>query len=297
MPNQLFKRFKKHPISVRDLEDFLGVEESKVPKNRPYAWYMFVMTADGIGSLAEKSYPNRSIGLGGTGVALRQFLNKRAEVKGATVDADLLQYGRAIADAVLIGSNVLRAEPSLNLMPWDKRFMDYRTGLGKGKPINIIVTGHGFDADEMKKYPILRSKEVRTLIATSEMGYKHIMKEMRSLKDRDKITAAFKTFGKKKVDFKKLFKTLREKPYSVKFIDVEGGPDIAGQLIREKLIDEYRITVSPGIAGYMNSEEKNRPGSVKENFMPDQIQIMSLEKIGNSVSHVFLRYRIIHRSK
>jgi riboflavin biosynthesis pyrimidine reductase len=293
MVNQKFKEFKKTPIQISDLETFYNIANSSVTRDRPYSWYVFVMTADGIGSFLDGSYPDYMIGLGGSGIALKQFLGKRSEAKGAIADAYILQYGRAVADAVLIGSNVLRAEPNLIMAPWDKKLIAYRAKLGKAKPINIVVTGKGFSSKEMEKYPLFKSKDVKTIIATSQKGYKFMMGQLAMLKNKDKITAQFKVFGKKTVNFKILFSALRKKPYSIRFLEISGGPDIAGQIIRQGLLDEYRITISPGIAGFMDSKGTNRPGPVNENFKPADMPTMSLDKIGNYGSHVFLRYKMV----
>ena len=178
-----FKEFKDHPVPIRELEVFLRLDEKRIPNERPYAWYMFVMTADGIGSLAERSYPNRSVGLGGTGLALRHLIGKVPEAEGAKADADMLQFGWAVADAVLGGANLLRAEPTLKMAPWDKRFLDYRARLGKDRLTNIFLTANGFSAEEMKGYPILRSKDLRVIIATSENGHARMMAELKKLDD------------------------------------------------------------------------------------------------------------------
>lgn len=286
----ILKEFSQVPVPIKEMEEFYAIEDKNIPLNRPYIWYMFVMSADGVGSLLERAYKDPGIGLSGPGIALKQFRDRRPEAIGAYVDSELLQYGWAIADAVLAGSGVLKAEPYLTWMPWDKRFLDYRRDLGKDAALRVVVTGSGFTAKEME-YPVFRpdNKTFATLIATSESGYERMQREMESM--HHKPTAEFRIFGEERVDFKKMLKVLRGE-YKVKFLDLQGGPDIGGQFLNDELVDEYRITISPGIAGSINSEGKQRPTPVKTSFGPENLLTMSLLGLGVHGSHTFHRYKV-----
>ena len=285
----IYKEFTL-PISIEDMKQFYTIEEKKIPRSRPYVWYMFVMSADGVGSLKEENYHDKGIGLSGPGLALKQFRDTRPEARGAYADWRLLQYGWAIADAVASGSGVLKAEPNLTWMPVDPDLSEYRTALAKELPLRVLITGNGFSAKEMS-YPVFRPEGFRTLVATSERGYERMQNEMASVKEEP--TAEFKTFGSDRVDFAEMLRILR-KEYNVKLLDLQGGPDIAGQFFEQGLVDEYRLTASPAIAGSINSEGKQRPGPVKTGFGPESIVTMELVGLGVSGSHTFHRYEVRH---
>jgi riboflavin biosynthesis pyrimidine reductase len=281
-------RFSKLPVPIEEMEKFYSVH--KMPHNRPYTWYMFVMSADGIGSLVEKAYHDTGIGLSGPGIALKHFRDSRPEAIGAYVDWRLLQYGWAVADAVASGSNVLKAEPELLWLPFDGDLLDYRQALGKEAPLRVLITGNGFSSEELS-YPVFRPDgRFNTLIATSEKGYQRMQRELEHVKGPEP-TAEIKAFGSERVDFEELVRVLHRE-YAVKHLDLQGGPDISGQFFKKKLVDEYRLTLSPTIVGGINSEGLPRPGPVKTSYGPEDLITMNLIKEGTYGSHKFLRYEV-----
>lgn len=288
----LLKSFSSKSPGIPEMAEFYKIGAVR-KADLPYLWYMFVATADGIGSLKEEDYGDRSIGLSGAGIALRQFRDKNPDAIGAYVDWGLLQYGWAVADAVLGGSGILKAEKNVTWMP-EQRFLDYRRSLGKGEPLRVVVTGRGFDAEEMR-YPIFKQNGFRTLVATSKMGMERMESEMRSMPEQDRPRVEIKAFGDERVDLASMLKYLRRER-DIKKVDFEGGPDLAGQLLKARLIDEYRLTTSPAIAGSLNSKGLQRPGPFKGSFSPDELPVMELLKIGLYGSHTFNRYKFRYKA-
>lgn len=237
--------------------------------------------------LKEASYPDKSIGLSGPGLALAHMKDKRPEAVGAYADWRLLQYGWAAADALASGSGVLKAEPGLTWMPADRDLITY---MSEKNPLRVLITGNGFSAEELG-YKVFRPEGFRTLVATSQRGYEKIQQEMSRMPEAQRPQAEFRTFGDKRVDFKELLRVLRQE-YDVRTLDLQGGPDIAGQFFKEGLVDEFRLTVSPAVAGYMNSAGEQRPGPVKASFGPEELRTMGLVAVGHSGSHLFLRYKV-----
>lgn len=278
--------------SIKVMEDFYKVSEAELQhdkyKDRPYIWYMFVMSADGIGSLKEKSYPDKGIGLSGPGIALAHKKTEHNAASGAYTDWRMLQYGWAVADAVIAGSGIIKAEKDLLWLPDDDDLIKLRDNYSK--PLRVLITGNGFNKEELG-YAIFHTEKVRTMIATSEKGYNRMKNIIDSMIEKDRPKAEIKTFGQNTVNIDDLLKTLK-KEYNIKTVDLQGGPDVAGQFFKNNSVDEYRLTLSPTIAGSLSSQNEIRPTPVKTNFLPDELQAMKLEYLGLSNNHVFLRYLI-----
>jgi riboflavin biosynthesis pyrimidine reductase len=98
------------------------------------------------------------------------------------------------------------------------------------------------------------------------------------------------------VDLTKAVAILR-KDYNTKLLDIQGGPVLAGGIVKAMLVDEVRLTVSPQIMGDLNSEGKRRPGFVTGvHFGIEDSPLAELEALGVSGSHIFLRYLMNYRS-
>lgn len=286
--SERYHRFSQADVPINEIKHFYKIPIKELPIDRPYVWFMFVQSADGIGSLMEAKYPDPKIGLSGPGIALRQFSGRRTEAAGSETDHRLLEAGWAFADAVIAGSGILKAEPFLTWMPEYSDLVDYQKRK-KALPIRVLVTGRGFDKEQLQN-PVFHPKGFRTLVATSETGFDFMEKQKKSI-DQNPPTAEFRSFGSERVDFKELLRVLK-KEYEVKLLDLQGGPDISGQFFKGHLVDEYRLTIAPAIAGYLNSQGEHRPQSVKASFTPDELITMNLRKIGIFQDHLFLRYKV-----
>lgn len=276
--------FEDPKVSIEQLSEFYKVEGS------PHTYLMFVTTIDGI------AVPLESGQQGGSEIALRQLKDNPIAAGGLT-DNRALQYGWATADAVIGGAGILRDNPDATWYPRDKDLQDFLAKRGR-KPVRAVVTGKG-EVD--LNHPVFNPKkeEWRPVIFTTKKGEEKLKSQERQLRVRgDKSSKVLKTYaiGDTSVDLVRAVGILREE-YKARLLDIQGGPILAGQMIKTMLVDEVRLTVSPQIMGDLNSKGKRRPSFVAElHFGLDDSALAELEGIGVSGSHIFLRYLMNYRS-
>ena len=136
---------------------------------------------------------------------------------------------RSKVDAILVGKNtVIRDDPLLTV-----RF-------SKGKnPIRIILDSTGTISNKSK---ILKtSNKVKTIIVVSK---KITKKNLQKLK---KFPVEILIVGENQVNIKSLIKNLGKR--KIKTILLEGGGTINWEFIKNNLVDEFFITVTPFILG------------------------------------------------
>jgi riboflavin biosynthesis pyrimidine reductase len=276
--------FEDPNVSLDQLSEFYKVEGA------PHTYLMFVTTIDGT------AVPLESGQRGGSEIALRH-LKANPIAAGGLTDNRALQYGWATADAVLGGAGILRDNPAATWYPRDKDLQDLLTK-GARKPIRAVVTGSG-EVD--LNHPVLNPKkdEWRPVIFTTEKGEEKLKNQAKEIRVRgDRSLRVLKTYaiGDASVDLAKAVSILREE-YKTKLLDIQGGPILAGQMVKTMLVDEVRLTVSPQIMGDLNSEGKRRPSFVAGlHFGLDDSALAELAGIGVSGSHIFLRYLMNYRS-
>ena len=157
-------------------------------------------------------------------------------------DRFLMGLLRACADAVLLGAGTLRATPGHHwtaehvfpdLAP---EFGELRSRLGREAPPRLVVlTASG---SLPTSHPAVVAGA--TIVTTAEGAS--------ALKGRLPDTCDLVEVGRSgSVDMKRAVGEMRQRGYSV--ILTEGGPHVAGDLIKANLLDEAFITVSPVIAG------------------------------------------------
>ena len=136
---------------------------------------------------------------------------------------------RSKFDAILIGKNTLEIDDPL---------LTVRGVKGKN-PVRVILDSR---ATIHKNSKILRScSKIPTIIVISKMAKK---KNLEKLK---KFPVMVKVCGKNKINIKNLLKFLKEK--KIKNILVEGGGITNWSFVKENLVDEAIITITPYIIG------------------------------------------------
>jgi riboflavin biosynthesis pyrimidine reductase len=275
--------FEDPNISIDQLSEFYKVEGS------PHTYLMFVTTIDGIAVPLE---PGQR---GGSEIALRHLKDNPIAAGGLT-DNRALQYGWATADAVLGGAGILRDNPAATWYPRDKDLQDLLTK-GNRRPVRAVVTGRG-EVD--LKHPVFNPKkdEWQPVIFTTKIGEEKLKNQAKRQVQGSKHLLPSKTYaiGDTNVDLAKAVEVLR-KDYNAKLLDVQGGPILAGEVVKAMLVDEIRLTFSPQIMGDLNFEGKRRPGFVTGiHFGIEDSPLAELEAIGVSGSHIFLRYLMNYRN-
>ena len=136
---------------------------------------------------------------------------------------------RSKFDAILVGKNTLEIDDPL---------LTARGVKGKN-PVRVILDSR---ATIHKNSKILRScSKIPTIIVISKMAKK---KNLEKLK---KFPVMVKVCGNNKINIKNLLKFLKEK--KIKNILVEGGGITNWSFVKENLVDEAIITITPYILG------------------------------------------------
>src|SRR6267378_3455778 len=233
---QLFE----HPnLSIDQLSEFYKVEGS------PHTYLMFVTTIDGIAVPLE---PGQR---GGSEIALRHLKDNPIAAGGLT-DNRALQYGWASADAVLGGAGILRDNPSATWYPRDKDLQDLMRNRNR-KPVRAVVTGGG-EVD--LRHPVFNPKngEWHPVIFTTRKGEEKLKDQAKRLGAQEHQAvepAKMYPIGDTSVDIGKALGILRN-DYKANLLDIQGGPILAGKVVKAMLVDEIRLTVSPQVIGDLN---------------------------------------------
>lgn len=285
----MYKEFTSTNPSIEEMEDFFSIPKEHIPKDRPYIWFMAVKSRDGRLSFKEFDYKNPAIGLSGPGIALAHLREVTPIAAGSLLDFRFLQYGWAVADAVIGGSGIIRAEPKNSWTVSLKDLIEYRTNvLKKNKnPIQVVLTAKGLERDLLTS-PIFNSKDITSIIATSKEGADAMGDYIGS------ISSKVEVFGDKRVDINKMLLRLRQH-YGVRLVDFQGGGKIANEFRRLGLIDEARITDSPVSIGSLNSRGETRPGLFEgEGSSPDNVVLHDNIALGKYGSYFFIRDRLVY---
>ena len=144
-------------------------------------------------------------------------------------DLTRLHKLRSQVDAIIIGKNTVNKDDPLLTVRYSK---------GKN-PIRIILDSHGTISNKSK---ILQtSNKVRTIIVVSK---KITKKNLQKLK---KFSVEIMIVGENQVNIKSLIKILSKR--KIKTILLEGGGTINWEFIKNNLVDEFFITITPFILG------------------------------------------------
>jgi riboflavin biosynthesis pyrimidine reductase len=246
------------PVDLKHLYGRLGFADRVVYAN-------FVSSIDGVVTLGSK-------------------LSAGSVISGKEAsDRFVMGLLRACADAVVLGAGTLRATPGHLWTPAHvypalaTEFTALRSALGRSaEPTLVVLTGSG-DLDFA--HPAL----VRgAIVMTTSPGAKKIGARLPS-------SCELVVLGKgKRLDIGKAVGEMRGRRLEV--LLSEAGPHVTGQLVREGLLDEVFLTVSPVLAG--RGKEK-RLGMVEGiELLPAKgawSKLLSARQHGN---YLFLRYGV-----
>jgi riboflavin biosynthesis pyrimidine reductase len=256
-----------------ELDSLYGPLQFPLHAGLPYVIANFVSTLDGVVSL---EIPGHAGG---------------GEISGFNLH-DRLVMGmlRAVADAVIVGAGTLRAVAADHL--WTAAYIfpalagayqQLRTALGKPEsPLNVIVSASG-KVDLSQR--VFQSGEVSALIVTTLQGQKRLQQQ--PLPPSVQVVAV-KSESSGEISARAVLEAVGSlRPSSV--ILVEGGPQLMGNFLAEKCLDELFLTFAPQVAGREKPDE--RPGFVTgKKFAPEQPLWGALTGAKRAGSHLFLRY-------
>jgi riboflavin-specific deaminase-like protein len=218
------------------------------PDDRPYVVLNMASTADG------------RVAIGG----------RSAPVAGSA-DRELFHELRTQADAVMAGAGTARVERYRRITKTPElRAKREREGVSP-EPLAVLVSGR---LDLPADLPLLQDPDSRVAV----------------------ITAVDETLEGVQADVSYLLEpvtrelapslhTLRTE-YGVRSILCEGGPHLNSSLLREGLVDELFLCVSPRIAG-----DPAEPASVEGAALPGPLDL-ELISLHEAEQHVFFRYRV-----
>lgn len=203
-------------------------------------------------------------------------------------DRMLMGILRSMADIVIVGAGTLRSVPDhlwtaeYIYPPLAEEYRRLRSSLGKEKsPLNVIVSASGNIDPGLR---VIKSGEVPVLIVTTTQGGEQLNRQ--SLSPSIKVIAAAESSLL-------TASTLLDATYRVhksEIILVEGGPQLMGDFLAERCLDELFLTLAPQVAGRDGGPE--RPGLVSGKiFAPENPLWGTLLSIKRSESHLFLRYK------
>ncbi|MGC8833385.1 MAG: RibD family protein [Armatimonadota bacterium] len=241
-----------------DVEDsvFRVYNPASIPRgvDRPYIYVNMAMTLDG------------KVHLGRPGYLL----------SGSPADRRSMAELRAAADAVMIGAGTLRVDnPVLGVCFEDLR--EYRTALGMDvDPLPVVVTASG-RIDENAR--VFRTGSGRAAVLTCSQADRSLLSVLEA-------EAEVLVVGDECVDLQEAVRVLGRE-FGVARLLVEGGPNLVANLLRERLVDEFFITLVPIVKG-----GKDTPTLVEgEGFGHRELPELELVSVLEAGGELFLRYR------
>jgi 5-amino-6-(5-phosphoribosylamino)uracil reductase len=219
------------------------------PADRPYLVLNMAATADGRVSIGGRSAP----------------------VAGSA-DRELFHELRTQADAVMAGAGTARVERYRRITKTPElRAKREREGVAPD-PLAVLVSGR---LDLPADLPLLQDPDSRVLIVTA------VDEELDGV--RADVSYLLEPVTR---ELAPSLHTLRTE-YGVRSILCEGGPHLNSSLLREGLVDELFLCVSPRVAG-----DPTQPASVVGDALPGPLDL-ELISLHEAEQHLFFRYRVV----
>jgi riboflavin-specific deaminase-like protein len=218
------------------------------PADRPYVLLNMAATADGRVSIGGRSAP----------------------VAGSA-DRELFHELRTQADAVMVGAGTARVERYRRITKTPElRAKREREGV-MPDPLAVLVSGR---LDLPPDLPLLQDPDSRVVIVTA------VDEKLDGVQaDVDYLLEPVTR------ELAPSLHRLRTE-YGVRSMLCEGGPVLNSSLLREGLVDELFLCVSPRIAG-----DPAEPASVEGQALPGPLDL-ELLSLHEAEQHLFFRYRV-----
>lgn len=192
---------------------------------------------------------------------------------GSEEDRRRMRLRRQECDAVLMGASTLRA--------FKKPCFAWGGGRREDlvEPVNVVLSSRlqGIDPD----WPFFRSDDIRRILL---VGEKVSARRVESFADRSRVVVLGKPTARLPMG-RRIVKALEQE--GIERLLVEGGGEVMWHFVRENLIDEYHVTLTPRLLGGAEA-----PTLVDgEGFLPKeslQLRLVQCEVRGDEL---FLIYR------
>jgi riboflavin biosynthesis pyrimidine reductase len=229
----------------------------------PCVYANFVETIDGIVSLPELEGSNALV------------------ADESDDDKHLIGLLRAFADCVLIGTGTMLASPKgrwrpQGVYPASKdSFAELRSRLGKSEnpAVAVVTSGASLDVE----HPVIAAGAIVLTTERAAIELSGAVPDVVAVNDGDWV------------DLRLALAELRRRGYA--HILAEAGPTTFGELLAQSLVDELFLTVSPVLAGRLESRRRLALVEGVE-LLPDARVAGELVSLRRSASHLFLRYRL-----
>lgn len=191
---------------------------------------------------------------------------------------------RAAADVVLIGSGTLQASPNGLWTPEStypdlaQAWTELRERLGKPAiPALAVLTGSG--GVDVTHPAFTRG----ALVLTTDAGEQALRGRL------PERSEAVSLGGGPLVDVSRALEALRDRGWDT--VAAEVGPHVLGSMLREQLVDELFLTLSPILGGRL--EGQTRFGMIEgAELLPDVRLAGELRSARRSGDHLFLHYAL-----
>jgi 2,5-diamino-6-(ribosylamino)-4(3H)-pyrimidinone 5'-phosphate reductase len=170
---------------------------------------------------------------------------------------------RSNVDAILVGSNtVKRDNPTLTV----------RHAKGKN-PIRIILDSKG--TINLNSKIVRTSKKIPTILAVSKKATKKNIFQLKKHSIEVIIT------GKNRTNIKNLLRKLSEK--KIRTILVEGGGSVNWEFLKEGLVDEIIVTVSPFLIGGIKATSLVEGEGFSKICKSPKFKVKKISRTGNEI--------------
>lgn len=215
-------------------------------------------------------------------VSIPELERSNALVSGDSVDDRFLMgILRAFADVVLIGTGTLLASPKGRWRPEGvypagaEAFAELRLQLGKTvRPaVAVVTSGASLDVD----HPVLVEGGIVLTTVLGAAGLQGMTADVVAVNDGDTV------------DLRAGLGVLRDRGYEL--VLAEAGPTTFGALLAGGLVDELFLTVSPVLAGRLQSRRRLALVEGVE-LLPGTHVAPALLSLRRGGDHLFARYRL-----
>lgn len=174
---------------------------------------------------------------------------------------------RNIYDAILVGaSTVVSDDPELTVR-----------GISNGRnPVRVILDTNLLTSPNSKVY-----QNTAPVILATKIGHSKDKLISYQKNNSELVVFELKENSKNKLDLKQLFIELGKR--GLLSILVEAGSSLSGQLILNKLIDEYILFISPRVFGDSNAISSLKIGSLADIDKAYKFQICEHKSTGNDL--------------
>ena len=243
------------------------------PTDRPYTFTNFVASHDGRVSFNEPGHE------GGGDISLHN-----------PHDSWLMGLIRARADAIMVGATTLRVSPNHRWIAEEVfradavAFAALRVAEGRPRYPTLVITTLGGDLPADARALTLAGQQV--LIATTNAGAERAQAQL-----GPRLNLAYHISPGAEIDLRGLLAELRTS-YGAQTLLSEAGPRVYGALLRDRLIDEAFLTISPIIVGNPTAPAGPRPSLVEGvAFPPDSPPRLTIVGLRRSGDYLFERVR------